>query len=155
MQPEEIQERLQRLVRRYGTPTTPSDEMPAPAAGHRNVVKRVNHSCGDAVELVADEHADSFYLRVQGCSVCRAAAMVVAQIICPSSPRELAASLLVALENPAASNSSALVLETIKNDAVRSDVEDLLLIAHLPGRRRCATLPVETVLEYHHNRAKD
>lgn len=148
MQSEEIQERLQRLIRRYGTPpvATEAEETSHNKSGPA-VIQRVNHACGDAVELRVDEEEDAFHLRVKGCSICRAAAVVVEQVIRPSSPPGLTEDLIAALHDPDVSPDS--IRAALQDETIRQDVEDLVLIAHLPGRRRCATLPLETVMDYY------
>lgn len=149
MQSEEIQERLQRLIRRYGTPpvATEAEDTSRNKSGPA-VIQRVNHACGDAVELRVDEEEDAFHLRVKGCSICRAAAVVVEHLIRPSSPAGLTEDLIAALRDPDVSPDS--ILSSLQDDTIRQDVEDLVLIAYLPGRRRCATLPLETVMDYYH-----
>jgi NifU-like protein involved in Fe-S cluster formation len=142
---------LQDLVRHYaGTvrDTVAIEGVPAPAAapGERSsTARRVNSVCGDMVEMHAvGTDVVRFSAHVEGCAVCRAATEIALQVLTGISPQE---AVLRCREMIARVSGADPVEGDPEGVELSRETEILSLVARLPARRGCASLPFEAALE--------
>ncbi len=120
-----------------------------------------NATCGDRVVVYLEslhpgmERTGRMWLDVAGCAICKASAEMVASAADRLSPPELiefAHEMTTWLQGTEQSATEQSAVQddsppTLPSDAIPAeDLEAILMVREIPGRRRCASLPWEAVL---------
>lgn len=137
------------LVRRYQE--HPPDYLSA-SPGEPEVYRAVNRSCGDTVVVYGTP--DALRIEVRGCAVCKASAAIAEKVmayltreqaieVCTAARRMLEGMLEGSPDQ--IGEDQTIPLPSVVPDSLRRDLDELAVVRHIPGRRRCASLPWEAI----------